>query len=612
MPTPRIGEAMVSENLTRRKLPNQGSLILAEGTDELPVADSGQWATCLSTMQRQHETLMHRLDLQDDLLDQLIQTNVRKTPLPAPHEGHQMRADLGADRSSAIATKPSDDSERERKQPGQSGAVKSWISTSFDMSRMTQNISSSRSARPRLFKSYTNQELEKKREAHSADASRSRAIFSRNKQPQKADAGARLVVRIVEHPAFDVFFASIVLVNSILIGVDVENMLQDLGQPVSVRVLQYLCTSLFLTELILRVSAAGCQVFWSEDWAWMFLDVLIVTLSLWEIVVDIAEAYEEQGLDEGVSGISSLKAFRIIRLTRILKTAQLMRVFRFVMALRTLVQSVLHTMKALLWALLLLLLIVYVFAVLFTQAMHDYRMDPEIPEPKLPEDVEFYANRYFSSLVEGMLCLFMSIAGGVSWEQVILPLTYVSWLWVGCFIMYISFTYFAVLNVVTAVFCQSAIESAQNDHATVVQNMLDNKESHLKKLRALFSKFDIQQNGGITYGMFEEKMNSPAVREYFETLGLDVWDPWSFFKLLDEDGGGLVEIEEFFMGCLRFSGQARAMDVGKIIQDQAWIIRNQGRFHSYVEGELVKLHEKFGSLTGFLQTMSQGVASAQL
>ena len=26
--------------------------------------------------------------------------------------------------------------------------------------------------------------------------------------------------------------------------------------------------------------------------------------------------------------------------------------------------------------------------------------------------------------------------------------------------------------------------------------------------------------------------------------GLDVWDAWSFFKLLDEDGGGEVEVEE--------------------------------------------------------------------
>jgi len=28
-----------------------------------------------------------------------------------------------------------------------------------------------------------------------------------------------------------------------------------------------------------------------------------------------------------------------------------------------------------------------------------------------------------------------------------------------------------------------------------------------------------------------------------QALGLDVWDAWSFFKLLDEDGGGSVEIE---------------------------------------------------------------------
>ena len=48
------------------------------------------------------------------------------------------------------------------------------------------------------------------------------------------------------------------------------------------------------------------------------------------------------------------------------------------------------------------------------------------------------------------------------------------------------------------------------------------------------------------------------MRVYFESLGLDVDDAWGFFKLLDSDGGGSVEIEEFFLGCLRFRGQARA------------------------------------------------------
>ena len=32
----------------------------------------------------------------------------------------------------------------------------------------------------------------------------------------------------------------------------------------------------------------------------------------------------------------------------------------------------------------------------------------------------------------------------------------------------------------TGVFCQSAVESAQNDHANVVQSMLANKEAHVE------------------------------------------------------------------------------------------------------------------------------------
>ena len=59
---------------------------------------------------------------------------------------------------------------------------------------------------------------------------------------------------------------------------------------------------------------------------------------------------------------------------------------------------------------------------------------------------------------------------------------------------------------------------------------------------------------------FEEKISEPAVREYFESLGLDIFDAWSFFKLLDLDAGGEVEIDEFLMGCLRLRGTARAID----------------------------------------------------
>ncbi|CAE7243528.1 NaCP60E, partial [Symbiodinium necroappetens] len=76
------------------------------------------------------------------------------------------------------------------------------------------------------------------------------------------------------------------------------------------------------------------------------------------------------------------------------------------------------------------------------------------------------------------------------------------------------------------VFCQSAIESAQNDHAMVVQSMIDNKTAHLTKIKALFSEIGAEESGVLTIGVFEEKIKTPAVRQYFEALGLDVWDAW--------------------------------------------------------------------------------------
>eukprot|EP00434_Breviolum_minutum_P017144 symbB.v1.2.015132.t1/scaffold1108.1/size137334/3 len=211
----------------------------------------------------------------------------------------------------------------------------------------------------------------------------------------------------------------------------------------------------------------------------------------------------------------------------------------------------------------------------------------------MPANLQIDTLRYFGSLFESMLSLFMAIAGGVSWEEVIRPLQEISIIWVLAFLFYMAFTYFAVLNVVTGVFCQSAIESAQNDHAMVVQALMDNKAAHITKLRGLFHQMNGEDSdrGVITLGMFEEKIKTPAVREYFEALGLDIWDAWSFFKLLDNGGDGSVDLEDFFDGCLRFRGAARAMDVGRIMQDQRWLIRSQGRFQSYVGREIPRMQE---------------------
>lgn len=64
------------------------------------------------------------------------------------------------------------------------------------------------------------------------------------------------------------------------------------------------------------------------------------------------------------------------------------------------------------------------------------------------------------------------------------------------------------------------------------------QELHLKKIRTLFNQLDSDEAGLITYEMLKDNFKKADVSEYFESLGLDVTDAWTFFKLLDLDRGG--------------------------------------------------------------------------
>lgn len=444
---------------------------------------------------------------------------------------------------------------------------------------------------PKLFSTFTQFDLQLKEGAASVDADQARRALGLDRRSMRSSGiKDNCLKRYVASASFDIFFASLVLTNAIFIGIEVQDNLHNpTGDSLVLKVIRNLYTALFTVEILLRIAAHRREFFCSPDnWKWNVLDMLLVLCSLWEASLEVLSAMNEDG-GQRMTGFSGLRTVRIVRITRLVRVAKLGRILRFVMALRTLIQSIIYTLKSLIWALVLLALIIYFFAIIFTQAIGDSRLDADAQ--RSPE-----ADRYFNSLLEAMLSLFMCISGGVSWENVIYPLWSLSPAWVVVFVFYVSFTYFAVLNVVTGVFCQSAIDSAQSDHTMVMQSILANKEAHVEKIKFLFSEIDAEDRGLITYKMFEEKVGDQAVKAYFESMDLDVWDAWSFFKLLDLDAGGAVEIEEFLMGCLRLRGSARAIDIAKLIHDQAWLLKNQSHFWTFVEVQLQELKQQLRHL----------------
>ncbi|CAE7873500.1 Cacna1c, partial [Symbiodinium sp. KB8] len=141
---------------------------------------------------------------------------------------------------------------------------------------------------PKLFSTFTQFDLNLKEGAASVDADEAKKHKIRMSIMEEDQENVPWLRGIVDHPGFDLFFATVVITNSIFIGVEVqENLSNDGSNSVAIQVIRNVYTVLFTVELILRVGAYRRDFFCASEWKWNWLDVFIVLCSLWEATVEI-------------------------------------------------------------------------------------------------------------------------------------------------------------------------------------------------------------------------------------------------------------------------------------------------------------------------------------
>eukprot|EP00913_Durusdinium_trenchii_P020588 g19337.t1 len=207
---------------------------------------------------------------------------------------------------------------------------------------------------------------------------------------------------IVKNPKFEMFFAVILVANSLYIGAQ----------------LQYMSTS---------------QSTRFEP-AFMIAHVLVVISAWMEFALDITS----QSSSGSNTGVRILKVFRF---TRLLQGLRSLRIIRFVGGLRILVVSMFDATRALSWALLLFALVVYVFGVVFSNAALD----------SLPSgDAHPELVKYWGSVDRAIATLYRSILGGLDWGDAADALLGTNnIIWVHVFYFYIGFICLLILNVMT-------------------------------------------------------------------------------------------------------------------------------------------------------------------
>jgi len=372
---------------------------------------------------------------------------------------------------------------------------------------------------------------------------------------------------------FEAFFGCVIISNSVFLGIQVQvSSLSPGAEPhEAIFVVASIYTILFTVEWVLRLSVGGIT-FLKNDWAWLILDTVVVASSLLEFVLEIVLRTEDQNATKNVS--TSMRIVRILRVAKITRAIRVVRLVKFIRSLKTLLYCIGRTLRAMAWSGVLLVMIIFLFSLIFTDICTEFRVDVGT-DPIIRELLQ----RRFGSLDLSMHTLFAAITGGLTWVEVSDALAVVSPIWQLLFEVYIAFSLFAVLNVMTGVFCQSAIESAERDHELILQNVAHEKAKYFRAVRRLFAQLDRNGDGGVSIKEFKQAMKDPALHAVFDALEISAGDAWALFTQLDRDGDAEVNVDEFLEGCMLLKGPARSIDVISIKRD---LTKLQERMDTYM------------------------------
>lgn len=370
------------------------------------------------------------------------------------------------------------------------------------------------------------------------------------------------IKQIIFSPLFSLAITLLILLNVVLLGVEVDvSASLDLDEvPSWFATVNAIIVTVFVIEMILKIFVLGCRDFWcGEEAGWNCFDFAIVSASVLDLAVDIIASLLSSSLDTG-----HLRLMRSIRVARAIRGIRVVRIFRYITALRTLALSIISTMSSLFWTLALLILVFYLFSVVITQMVLDHCrhlvVDATTGQTMCPQLLQ----KFWGSVPESMLTLFMAITNGLSWDDAIRPLRDVSYVAVFLVVIYVTIAVFAILNVVTGAFCNTAIESAHADKEVATIKQVRSKDQQVEALRQIFYEIDNSNQKSVNFEDMIEAISTGELASFMEAMGISTDDIRTLCTLLDADKNGRIDLDEFVSGCMQLHGPAKSLQLAKM------------------------------------------------
>jgi len=342
------------------------------------------------------------------------------------------------------------------------------------------------------------------------------------------------VRRLVEHERFTSVMGCMILLNALILGLETDHEeFFGRGMGSLAWVLEVYFLVIYSVELSLRFLAYGAREFISDYWN--LADAGLILMSFIDTTIS--------ALDEDSSSVVS----SLVVYLRLLRVIRLLRVLRLVKKLWLIVQGVINSMRAIAWSWFLLIIIIYLFALLITFISEEYVWDPDM-------------DLYFGTVWKSWFTMFQVVTTE-GWPDIARITMRHNWLMFLLFFTFLSFSTFSVLNVVVGIFVEGTIAAARKHEEESAMSAKIGHKKEVAVMKAIFMAADTDGSGYLTREELEETQDNPELLAKLKDLQIDLQGLHGWFDLLDYDGSGKVDADEFVQSMLAARGPPTKKDL---------------------------------------------------
>jgi len=350
----------------------------------------------------------------------------------------------------------------------------------------------------------------------------------------------RQIRNFTQTAGFQALVLGTVLLNTITMGVELDHP----GFEPVVYPLECFYTAIFTLEMGLKLWYMGLDYF---RYGCNVLDCIICCLSIFDTWVLVV-------LDATETGLRDVSVLRLVRLSRVIR---MLRLFAFFQELWLIIQGIVNSMKTIVWASILLLIVLYIFAIFFVNMVGKSNVGyyTAVPADHSTADwVEIFQEwhgdfdryQYFGTVPRSMLTLFECAMEPLNLR----PIFERQALMFVAYVVLVVICTFALMNVIVGVICDKIVEAGEESMAEYDIKCV--KQSVADLMLALETFVMLDHDGVVTVDEIKDALALPEFSDVLKKKVMPVGgSAKELFDLVDVEGMGKPTINNMMTELLR-------------------------------------------------------------